>query len=103
MLQTLIADAEPIYDPRGYNDRLLLGLSGDMSEAELQHLKLRLRAGERNKAARGELRQPLPVGRVRVPSGEVAINPDEEVHARLRLVFSTFAEAGPSNAVVRRK
>jgi DNA invertase Pin-like site-specific DNA recombinase len=101
LFQTLIADAERIYDPRAYHDRLLLGLSGIMSEAELHHLKLRLHAGERNKALRGELRQPLPVGLARVPSGEVAINPDEEVQAPLRLVFSTFAEAGTANAVVR--
>jgi DNA invertase Pin-like site-specific DNA recombinase len=70
LLQTLIADSERIYDPRAYHDRLLLGLSGIMSEAELHHLKLRLHAGERNKALRGELRQPLPVGLVRVASGE---------------------------------
>jgi DNA invertase Pin-like site-specific DNA recombinase len=101
LFQTLIADSERIYDPRAYHDRLLLGLSGIMSEAELHHLKLRLHAGERNKALRGELRQPLPVGLVRVPSGEVTINPDEEVQARLRLVFATFAEVGTANAVVR--
>lgn len=99
--QTLIADAERIYDPRAYHDRLLLGLSGIMSEAELHHLKLRLHAGERNKASRGELRQPLPVGLARTPSGEAILNPDEEVQARLRLVFSTFAEWGTANAVVR--
>jgi DNA invertase Pin-like site-specific DNA recombinase len=101
LFQTLIADAERIYDPRAYHDRLLLGLSGIMSEAELHHLKLRLHAGERNKASRGELRQPLPVGLARMPSGEVIFNPDEEVQARLRLVFSTFAEWGTANAVVR--
>src|SRR5205085_10943489 len=88
----LIADAERLYDPRAYHDRLLLGLSGIMSEAELHHLKLRLHAGGRNKALRGELRQPLPVGLLRLPSGEVALNPDQEVQTRLRLVFSTFAE-----------
>src|SRR5438270_5593927 len=101
LFQTLIADAERLYDPQAYHDRLQLGLSGIMSEAELHHLKLRLHAGERNKALRGDLRQPLPVGLVRVPSGEVIINPDDEVHARLRLVFSTFAEAGTANGVVR--
>src|SRR5918912_2610159 len=101
LFQTLIADAERLYDPRAYHDRLLLGLSGIMSEAELHHLKLRLHAGERNKARRGELRQPLPVGLVRLPSGEVILNPDQEVQARLRLVFSSFVELGTAHAVVR--
>jgi DNA invertase Pin-like site-specific DNA recombinase len=101
LFQTLIADAERIYDPRAYHDRLLLGLSGIMSEAELHHLKLRLHAGERNKALRGDLRQPLPVGLARLPSGEVVMNPDEEVQARLRLIFSTFSEWSTANAVVR--
>jgi hypothetical protein len=60
-----------------------------------------LHAGERNKALRGDLRQPLPVGLARLPTGEVVVNPDEEVQARLRLVFSTFGEWGTANAVVR--
>src|SRR5229473_5054251 len=97
----LIADGERLYDPRAYHDRLLLGLSGIMSEAELHNLKLRLHAGGRNKALRGELRQPLPVGLTRLGGGEVRLNPDEEVQARLRLVFTTFAELSSANAVVR--
>jgi DNA invertase Pin-like site-specific DNA recombinase len=101
LFDTLIADAERLYDPRAYHDRLLLGLSGIMSEAELHHLKLRLHAGSRNKALRGELRQPLPVGLARLASGEAGFNPDEEVQARLRLVFTTFAELGSATAVVR--
>ena len=101
LFDTLIADGERLYDPRAYHDRLLLGLSGIMSEAELHNLKLRLHAGGRNKAFRGELRQPLPVGLTRLAGGEVGLNPDEEVQARLRLVFATFAELGSANAVVR--
>lgn len=101
IFQTLIADAERVYDPRAYHDRLLLGLSGIMSEAELHHLKLRLHAGERNKALRGELRQPLPAGLIRLTSGQVVLNPDQEVQARLRLVFSSFVELGTAHAVVR--
>lgn len=101
LFQTLIADAERLYDPRAYHDRLLLGLSGIMSEAELHHLKLRLHAGERNKALRGELRQPLPVGLIRLANGEVVLNPDQEVQARLHLVFSSFAELSTANGVVR--
>jgi DNA invertase Pin-like site-specific DNA recombinase len=98
---TLLADAERLYDPQAYHDRLLLGLSGIMSEAELHHLKMRLHSGARNKAARGELRRALPVGLVHLPSGGIGLNPDEEVQARLRLVFSTFAEVGSVHAVVR--
>jgi DNA invertase Pin-like site-specific DNA recombinase len=95
----LIADSERLYDPRTYHDRLLLGLSGMMSEAELHQLKLRLQAGARHKAERGELRTPLPVGLVRARDGAVTLNPDEEVQARLRLIFSKFAELGSARAV----
>jgi DNA invertase Pin-like site-specific DNA recombinase len=98
---TLIADTERVYDPRTYHDRLLLGLSGMMSEAELHHLRQRLQAGEWNKAARGELRLPLPVGLVRLPGGEVILHPDEEVQARIRLVFARFRSLGTAAAVVR--
>jgi DNA invertase Pin-like site-specific DNA recombinase len=98
---TLIADAESLYDPGVYADRLSLGLSGMMSEAELHHLKLRLHAGERHKAERGELRLALPIGLVYVRGGEIALDPDEEVQSRVRLVFAKFAELGTANAVVR--
>jgi DNA invertase Pin-like site-specific DNA recombinase len=98
---TLIADSERIYDPAIYTDRLLLGLSGMMSEAELHQLRRRLHAGAWNKAARGELRQPLPVGLARLPSGEVILHPDEEIQARVRLVFDKFQELGTANAVMR--
>lgn len=98
---TLIADGEQLYDPRRYHDRLLLGLSGMMSEAELHQLKLRLHAGERQKAERGELRQPLPAGLERQRDGSVLLHPDQEVQARLRLVFDKFAELGSARAVLR--
>ena len=98
---TLIADAETLYDPRLYADRLSLGLSGMMSEAELHHLKLRLHAGERHKAERSELRLALPVGLVYARSGEITLDPDEEVQSRVRLVFAKFEELGTANAVVR--
>ncbi len=98
---TLIADGESLYDPRGYQDRLLLGLSGMMSEAELHQLKLRLTAGARNKAERGELRLALPVGLDRQRDGEVILHPDEEVQARIQLVFQKFRELGTAKAVVR--
>src|SRR5262249_34629895 len=98
---TLIADAELVYDPRLYHDRLLLGLAGIMSEAELHHIRMRMVEGQRHKAERGELRLPLPVGLERLPNGEVILNPDEEIQARLRLVFEKFVELGSSFAVVR--
>ncbi len=75
-----------------FHDRLLLGLSGIMSEAELHQIKIRLHQGERQKAARGELRLPLPAGLVHNRDGSVTFNPDEEVQERLRLVFAKFRE-----------
>jgi DNA invertase Pin-like site-specific DNA recombinase len=98
---TLIADSEKVYDPGLYTDRILLGLSGIMSEAELHQLRQRLHAGAWNKAKRGELNQALPVGLVRLRSGEVVFHPDEEVEARIRLVFAKFAELRGATAVRR--
>ena len=92
----LIADGERLYDPGAYHDRLLLGLSGIMSEA-----RMRLHQGERQKAARGELRLPLPAGLVHDRSGTIILNPDEEVQARLRLVFAKFRELQSARAVMR--
>src|SRR6266705_607006 len=88
----LPADADGIYDPVDYNDRLLLGLKGTMSEAELHLLKQRMLAGKQAKARRGELAVPLPIGYVRAPSGEVMLDPDEQVQTVVRLVFSKFVE-----------
>jgi DNA invertase Pin-like site-specific DNA recombinase len=98
---TLIADGERLYDPRVYGDRMLLGLSGMMSEAELHSLKVRLQDGARNKAKRGELHLPLPVGLTRLPHGEVVKNPDEEVQARMDLLFHKFKELTTARGVVR--
>jgi DNA invertase Pin-like site-specific DNA recombinase len=81
----LIADQDGLYDPGDYNDRLLLGLSGMMSEAELHVLRGRLLQGKRNKARRGELYSTPPVGYIRPPSGEPAIDPDEQVQSVVRL------------------
>jgi DNA invertase Pin-like site-specific DNA recombinase len=97
----LIADGERLYDPGAYHDRLLLGLSGIMSEAELHQLRQRLHQGELQKAARGELRLPLPAGLARGPAGEITLNPDEEVQARVRLVFSFFQTLQSANAVMK--
>ena len=97
----LIADGERLYDPAAYHDRLLLGLSGIMSEAELHQIKIRLHQGERQKAARGELRLPLPAGLIHMRDGGVTFNPDEEVQERLRLVFAKFRELRSAKAVMR--
>lgn len=97
----LIADGERLYDPGAYHDRLLLGLSGIMSEAELHQIKIRLHQGERQKAARGELRLSLPAGLIHNRDGSVTFNPDEEVQERLRLVFAKFRELRSAKAVTR--
>ena len=97
----LIGDGERLYDPGVYHDRLLLGLSGLMSEAELHQIRMRLHQGERQKAARGELRMPLPAGLVRERDGTIALNPDEEVQARLQFVFAQFRELQSARAVAR--
>lgn len=97
---TLIADLDGVYDPASYNDRLLLGLKGTMSEAELHVLKQRMHQGKLNKARRGELAFPVPTGYVRRPSGEVVFDPDEEVQRVVRLIFRKFEELGTLHAVL---
>ena len=97
---TLIGDADGIYHPGLFNDRLVLGLKGTMSEAELHVLRARLLGGIRNKAARGELHRGLPVGLVRGEAdGEVLLHPDESVIAAIRAVFERFAELGSARRV----
>ena len=97
---TLIGDADGIYHAALLNDRLLLGLKGTMSEAELHVLRARLNGGIRNKAARGELRRGLPVGFVwGEADGEVRFHPDEAVIAALGSVFARFAEMGSARRV----
>src|SRR5215204_1230533 len=98
---TLIADSDGICDPADFNDRMLLGLKGTMSEAELHVLKQRLHEGKLGKARRGELTFALPVGYVRRPSGEVVLDPDEQVQQVVRLVFRKFEELGALHALLR--
>jgi len=98
---TLLGDQDGLYDPRQYNDRLLLGLKGTLSEAELHVLKQRMHQGRLNKARRGELFNHAPIGYVRTPTGELALDPDEQVQAVVRLVFQKFDELGTINAVLR--
>jgi DNA invertase Pin-like site-specific DNA recombinase len=95
MTDTLIGDADGVDHPALFNDRLVLGLKGTMSEAELHILRARLEGGIRNKAARGELRRGLPVGFVwGDDDGEVRFHPDEAVTSAIRAVFTRFAELG---------
>src|SRR6202171_1771519 len=95
LTDTLIGDADGIYHPAMFNDRLVLGLKGTMSEAELHILRARLLGGIRNKAARGELRRGLPVGFVwGEENGEVRLHPDAAVTSAIRTIFTRFAELG---------
>jgi DNA invertase Pin-like site-specific DNA recombinase len=100
MTDTLIGDADGIYHPALFNDRLVLGLKGTMSEAELHILRARLEGGIRNKAARGELRRGLPVGFVYgEQDGEVRLHPDASVVGAIRTVFERFVELGSARQV----
>jgi DNA invertase Pin-like site-specific DNA recombinase len=98
---TLILDEDGIYDPANFNDRLLLGLKGTMSEAELHILKARMRGGQLNKARRGELEMAPPVGLVYRPDGKIDLDPDVQVQGALRLVFETFERTGSAMRTVR--
>ena len=98
---TLLADLDGIYDPAQYNDRLLLGLKGTMSEAELHIMQQRLRQGLLAKARRGELHLVPPMGYVQRASGEITLDPDEQVQAVMRLIFRKFAELGTVHALLR--
>jgi DNA invertase Pin-like site-specific DNA recombinase len=98
---TLLTDLDGMYDPADYNDRLLLGLKGTMSEAELHMMCQRMHQGRSNKARRGEFFNNVPIGYVRGESGQAVMDPDEEVQAVVRLVFDKFDELGTAGAVLR--
>jgi DNA invertase Pin-like site-specific DNA recombinase len=100
MYGTLLADTDGVYDPATYNDRLLLGLKGTMSEAELHILKSRMQAGRCAKAERGELAFLLPRGYVRDRCGAIAIDPDEQVQSTIRLIFDVFERRRTVNGVL---
>mgnify|MGYP000471751975 CR=1 FL=1 len=101
LTDTLLLDEDGLYDPGNFNDRLLLGLKGTMSEAELHFLKARMRGGLLNKARRGELRTALPVGFVYAPDGRVALDPDQQVQQAIHHFFATFRRTGSALATVR--
>jgi len=99
--RTLICDEDGLYDPADFNDRLLLGLKGTMSEAELHFIRARLQGGILSKARRGELPMPLPVGLVMDPAGKVVLDPDAGVQRALAHLFDTFHRTGSARAVVQ--
>lgn len=99
---TLISDEDGVYDPAHFNDRLLLGLKGTMSEAEVHVLKARLLGGLLNKARRGELAVALPVGLVYDATGAVALDPDRQIQTALRMLFDTFREVGSARITMQR-
>lgn len=96
----LLADADGLYDPRDYNDRLLLGLKGTLSEAELHLLRQRMNQGRLNKARRGELFNHPPIGYVRDASGLLNLDPDQQVQGVVRMVFESFQRLGTINATL---
>ncbi len=101
MTATLICDEDGLYDPRTFNDRLLLGMKGQMSEAELHFIKARLRGGVLSKARRGELITPLPVGLIHDAAGHVVLDPDTAVQKALTHLFATFTATGSATACVK--
>jgi DNA invertase Pin-like site-specific DNA recombinase len=98
---TLILDEDGVYDPGHFNDRLLLGLKGTMSEAELHVMQARMRGGLLSKARRGELRLPLPVGFLYDSQDHVVLDPDQQVQQSIRTLLQTFRRLGSAGAVVK--
>jgi DNA invertase Pin-like site-specific DNA recombinase len=100
IFHTLLADHDGAYDPTEYNDRLVLGMKGTMSEAELHLLGQRLHQARRNKAQHGELFTMVPIGYVRLPGDRIALDRDEQVQHVVRLIFDKFDELGSIGAVL---
>ena len=98
---TILADEDRIYDPRDPEDRLLLGFKGTISEYELVLMHNRLERGRLHKAKRGALILDVPCGYVKLPTGEVARDPDEQVQATVQLVFDKFDELGSCRRLYR--
>jgi len=101
LADTLILDEDGVYDPASFNDRLLLGLKGTMSEAELHVLKARLRGGILNKVRRGEYHCPLPTGFVYDEAGNVVLDPDAQIRETIAYFFETFSRVGSASQVVK--
>ena len=101
LMQTLVIDEDGCYDPSDFNDGLLLGLKGTMAQAELHFIRARLQGGKLNKAKKGELHFPLPVGLTYDELGGVALDPDREVQGAVAALFATFRETGSAYGVVQ--
>ncbi len=101
LTEALILDEDGLYDPNDFNDRLLLGLKGTMSEAELHFLRARLQGGILNKAKRGELASPLPVGFIYDEQKRVHLDPDSQVRETIALFFQTFLRLGSAYQTVK--
>jgi len=102
LTDTLVIDADGCYNPADFNDGLLLGLKGTMAQAELHFLRGRLLGGKLNKAQKGELRSPLPVGFAYDEQNRIVMDPDDEVRGAIALAFHVFLESGSAYAVVQR-
>jgi DNA invertase Pin-like site-specific DNA recombinase len=102
LTETLVIDEDGCYDPADFNDGLLLGLKGAMAQAELHFLHARLQGGKLNKAKKGELRFPVPVGLCYDEQGRIVMDPDAEVRAAVGLVFRLFRETGSAFGVMQR-
>jgi len=102
LTETLVIDEDGCYDPADFNDGLLLGLKGAMAQAELHFLHARLQGGKLNKAKKGELRFPVPVGFCYDEQTRIVMDPDEEVRAAVGLVFRLFRETGSAFGVMQR-
>jgi DNA invertase Pin-like site-specific DNA recombinase len=98
---TLILDEDGLYDCNDFNDRLILGMKGTISEVELHYIRARLRGGILSKAKRGELMSPLPVGLVYDDAQRVQLDPDAQVQAAIRLLFTTFRRTGSARATLK--
>ncbi len=101
LADTLILDEDGVYDPANFNDRLLLGLKGTMSEAELHVIKARLRGGILNKVRRGEFRCPLPTGFIYDELGDVVLDPDAQIRELVTHFFETFSRVGSATQTVK--
>jgi DNA invertase Pin-like site-specific DNA recombinase len=101
LADTLILDEDGVYDPANFNDRLLLGLKGTMSEAELHVIKARLRGGILNKVRRGEYRCVLPTGLTYDEAGDVVLDPDSRIRETVAHFFETFSRVGSASQTVK--
>ncbi len=100
MTETLLLDEDGLYDPSDFNDKIILGMKGTVSEIELHMLQARMRGGLLNKARRGELRKPLPVGFVYDEADRICLDPDRQVQQALHLFFQTYRRLGAAYATV---